>query len=168
MSHNCNGVYIHYIVTIFTMGSVFTNIEPLCTVACGDLKLSKKMVRKIPDSVRDWSASLCREKRLKPVQALGFWKSWWVCSIGLDLFGEFIIFSAFNQDVIPCTSFPGPGALAGGCHIPCVPRLVSPQTHRFRTAAAGEGLRAGIWSYSVFSGTTYLMHMDLIHFWLIP
>lgn len=69
------------------------------------------------------------------------------------------VFFAFNQDVMP-----GAGAHTGDCHICCVPWLVSPQTHRFETAATGDGLRAGIWSYSVFSGMTYLMHMDLIHF----
>lgn len=37
-------------------------------------------------------------------------------------------------------------------------------TQRFRTATAGDGLGAGIWSYSVFSGMSYRMHVDLIHF----
>lgn len=150
------------IFTLFSRGLIFTNIEPRCAVACGNFLQGKKTVGKILERL------LSRENPLKTHPKPGLLEEpmiffcWHRPVWGVYHF--LLSFFAFNHDVVPRASFPGLAARAGGCHIPCVPWLVSHQTHRFRTEAAGAGLGAGVWSCSVFSGRAYLMHVDLIHF----
>lgn len=86
-----------------------------------------------------------------------------LCSAGTGCWGSslFALLALITRWYL--VLLPSPAALAGGCHVPRVPWLVS---HRALSsgAAPGDGLGAAVWSYSVFSDTTYLMHTDLIHF----